>query len=380
MAVLLCLVLASGGHAQLYADGHRAIGPPCDTTLVVDFSVVDNGLMNYTFIPVIDTGDVTIVGQAWNYLNVVPSVDYNPSFSAQFYATGPTPVCFTVDAYDPQSQPCSTTACKVVTIYADSICATLVPDFTIASIQGNAVSFQDLSTFDDVITGMSWDFGDASTTTSPSPIHTFSGTGPFEVCLTVSGPPACSATTCKWLYLGPGNVPCPTLLQPGFLNVVFDNTVGVLDTSVTSGMSYSVAWDFGDGFSSTGPIAYHSYASGGVYSVCGTVSLWGPLTPDTCVSTTCTSIHIATLGVGELTDQASLRVWPVPAKDKVFIERLPAGTEQVDLLDAVGRPVRSFRVEGRPSMELDTQGLPRGIYALRGRGGTGFSFARVLLD
>jgi PKD repeat protein len=348
--------------------------------LVVDFSVVDNGSMSYTFIPVIDTGDVTVVGQVWNYLNVVPQADYNPSFTAQFLAAGPTPVCFTVDAYDPQSQPCSTTACKVVTIYTDSICATLAPDFTIANIQGNTVTFEDLSTFDGVITGRSWDFGDATTATAPSPMHTFSGNGPFEVCLTVAGAPSCVATACKWLYLGPGNIPCPTLLQPGFLSIVFDNTVGVLDTSITTGMSYSVAWDFGDGTTGTGTVAYHSYASGGGFSVCETISLWGPLTPDTCVSTICTPVYITTLGMGEEAPTTPIRAWPVPAQERLFVEGLPRDCDRLDLLDAFGRIVHTYPVSGARSAELDTQAFSRGVYMLRPVGAGVSRNTRVVLE
>jgi chitodextrinase len=348
--------------------------------LVVDFSVVDNGTMNYTFAPVVDTGDVTIVGQAWNYLNLVPQVDYNPSFTAQFLATGPTPVCFTVDAYDPQFQPCSTTACKLVTIYADSICATLIPDFTIANIQGSTVTFEDLSTFDGAITGRSWDFGDASTATAPSPVHTFSGNGPFEVCLTVTGSPGCVASACKWLYLGPGNIPCPTLLQPGFLSLVFDNTVGVLDTSITTGMSYSVSWDFGDGSTATGPVAYHSYANGGGFSVCETISLWGPLTPDTCVSTICTPVFIATLGVGTEAPVAPLRAWPIPAREQLFVEGLPPDCDRIEVLDALGRVVYTGSVGGRRSVQLDAQALSRGVHVVRTVGASGSRSIRIILE
>ncbi|MCC7501194.1 MAG: PKD domain-containing protein [Flavobacteriales bacterium] len=370
-------------HGQLYDGSPRAAGPPCDSALVVDFSVVDNGLMSYSFIPAIDTGGHTILGQTWNYLNIVPLSNPNPSFTEQFFATGPTPVCLTVDALDQQSQQCSTTACKVVTIYADSICSTLNADFTITNIQDSTVTFGELSTFAGNIGYYSWNFGDAALDVGPTPTHTFTGNGPFEVCLTVFGADTldlCSNTICKWLYLGPGNVPCSTLLQQGFLAAVVDNTVGVLDTSITTGMYSEISWDFGDGSMMAGPVAYHTYDFAGIYEVCETISLWGPLTPDTCVSTLCTSVYAAAVGVTDVTGGSPLRAWPNPSEGTLWVDGLPSGVKQLELSDLAGRVVRTFLIGSEAVHRLDVSDLRPGLYFLHTIGAPPLITLRIVLN
>ncbi len=378
-ALLLGVVAA---HGQLYDGSPRAAGPPCDTALVVDFSVVDNGLMSYTFVPDIDTGGHTILNQTWNYLNIVPLSNPNPSFTEQFFATGPTPVCLTIDALDQQSQQCSTTACKVVTIYADSICSTLNADFTITNIQDSTVTFGELATFAGNIGYYSWNFGDAALDVGPTPTHTFTGNGPFEVCLTVFGADTldiCSNTICKWLYLGPGNVPCSTLLQQGFLAAVVDNTVGVLDTSITTGMNSEISWDFGDGSTMAGPVAYHTYDFAGIYEVCETISLWGPLTPDTCVSTVCTSVYAAAVGVADVAAAIPLRAWPNPAEGTLWVDGLPPGVEQLELVDVTGRTVGTFPVGYEAVHRLDVSDVGPGLYFLRDTRNSSLSALRIVL-
>jgi PKD repeat protein len=258
--LLFSLLLPGLLHAQLFDLGLRASGPPCDSSLVVDFTITDNGGMLYTYTADIDTGDVTVIGLQWNLYNIGLSSGSGPSITEQYFAPGQYAVCLTVDALDAQNVPCSSTACKLVTVYADSTCSDVLSDFTITNISGNTVSFNELASFTGPIASYDWNLGDGAVVSGPSPTHTFPGPGPFQVCLTVTAAPPddeCGATECKWLYLGPGNVPCSTLLQAGFLMVLVDNTVGVLDTSLTSGMNYTVDWDFGDGYTTSGAVAYH---------------------------------------------------------------------------------------------------------------------------
>ncbi len=372
---LLLLGLFSGtAHAQLFDLGLRASGPPCDSSLVVDFIVTDNGLMSYTFTADIDTGDVTITGLTWTYFNLALSNSVTSSFSEQYYVPGQYPVCLTVDALDAQFLPCATTTCKLVTVYADSTCSDLVSDFTITGIAGNTVSFGQLGTFTGPIAGYNWTFGDGSSDLAQDPTHTFAGTGPYEVCLTVTAAPPddeCQATECKWLYLGPGNVPCSTLLHQGYLLVAVDNTVGVLDTSTTTGMNYTVDWDFGDGYTTSGQVAYHTYDFSGVYDVCETITLWGPLNPDTCVNVLCQQVFVNAVGLEEPARAPDWRCMPNPTDGGLRVVDLMPRPLQLDLLDALGRRVGTWSTGGRTSMELDLGGLPPGAYTLRERAGNG---------
>jgi chitodextrinase len=257
-------------------------------------------------------------------------------------------------------------------VYADSTCSDLLSDFTITSISGNTVSFEELASFTGPIASYDWNLGDGAVVSGPSPTHTFPGPGPFEVCLTVTAAPPddeCAATKCKWLYLGPGNVPCATLLQAGFLMVLVDNTVGVLDTSLTSGMNYTVDWDFGDGYTTSGAVAYHGYDASGFYNVCQTVTLWGPLNTDTCTAVTCQPVYVDVLSVADLGSAGGIVVWPVPAGDALSVQGLGPGTRSLRLLDGLGRVVRVFDRVSDGAL-LDLSGVAPGTYLLHEVGGT----------
>lgn len=370
--LLFTLLLPGLLRGQLFDLGLRASGPPCDSTLVVDFTVTDNGGMLYTYTADIDTGNVTVVGLQWNLYNIGLSSGAGPSITEQYFVPGQYAVCLTVDAIDAQSMPCSTTACKLVTVYADSTCSDLLADFTITNIAGNTVTFDELASFTGPIASYDWNLGDGASVNGPSPTHAFPGPGPFEVCLTVTAAPPddeCAATKCKWLYLGPGNVPCSTLLQPGFLMVVVDNTVGVLDTSLTSGMNYTVDWDFGDGYTTSGAVAYHGYDVSGFYNVCQTVTLWGPLNTDTCSAVTCQPVYVDVLGLTEREDAGGIVVWPVPAGDALTVQGIGPGARSLRLLDGQGRMVRGFERVTEGGV-LDLSGIAPGLYLLQEVDGT----------
>ncbi|MBL7884787.1 MAG: T9SS type A sorting domain-containing protein [Bacteroidia bacterium] len=50
-----------------------------------------------------------------------------------------------------------------------------------------------------------WDFGDGTTSTAPYPTHTYPGTGPYQICFTVSDNSGCSSTYCDSLFAGRGS-------------------------------------------------------------------------------------------------------------------------------------------------------------------------------
>jgi hypothetical protein len=127
-------------------------------------------------------------------------------------------------------------------------------------------------------------------------------------------------------------------------------------------------------------VAYHSYANGGGFLVCETISLWGPLTPDTCVSTICTPVFIATLGVGTEASVAPLRAWPIPAREQLFVEGLPPDCDRIEVLDALGRVVYTGSVDGRRSVQLDAQAFSRGVHVVRTVGAIGARSIRIILE
>lgn len=374
--LLLFLMLATSlVRAQLYPPAHspaRGGGTVqgCDTSLHVGFTSEVVGPYTHVFTPAVSAGGTAIVNSTWNYY----TTDWfdllgEVSLQVTFPGMGDYPICLTVNAIDVDGQqPCSTTVCDLFHPLADSSCASLVADFTIASINGQTVSFADLSTFDADIMQQYWSFGDGASTVQGVAEHTFDGPGPFEVCLTVVGPAPtfCSATTCKWLYLGPSGVECGTVLQQGFLFLQQENLVGVLDTSATFGMNNAVTWDFGDGTIAEGNVAVHAYTQGS-FQLCSTVRVWGPLTTDTCTSTLCRTVEAAAMvGMEEPVSAESLRTWPNPFVDHILLAGLAPGPVDISVYDAFGRVVyQAIARGGSASLNLDLGALAPGTYVVR---------------
>lgn len=130
-----------------------------------------------------------------------------------------------------------------------------------ASFQHNAqpgcapldVQFQNLSTG---AGSYLWDFGDGTTSTDPSPSHTFINTSFFldirTVTLTAYSPAGCQSTVTQQITVYPTpefNFVATPDSGCGPLTVTFPSVVGAV----------SYAWDFGDGTSGTGPSPIHTY-------------------------------------------------------------------------------------------------------------------------
>jgi PKD repeat protein len=343
----------------------------CDSSLHVAFTAEITGPYSYVFSPYVTPGATIVTGNVWSWS------DNSDSTLHQLYGEMDLPVvfpngeehvvCLTVNAIDAiTQQPCSTTTCDLFQPLADSSCISLVPDFTISAIDGSTVTFMDLSSFAAGVQGTYWSFGDGMSTAEVTPSHTFYGPGPFEVCLTVQGPGPvyCTATVCKWLYLGPAGVPCGTVLEQGFLFLQQDNVVGVLDTSFTAGMNTNITWDFGDGYTAEGNVAVHAYSMG-AYELCSTVRVWGPLTTDTCTSTMCRTVDafLGTAIEGQETN-GPLHAWPNPFSEELAITGLEAGVAHVRIHDACGRSVYQALAQAGPLVTLDLSQLAAGTYTL----------------
>lgn len=134
------------------------------------------------------------------------------------------------------------------------------------------------------IVSYSWDFGDGTTGSGPTPQHTYEKVNTFVVTLTVidsnqqssicettaltyteTGPPVCDAGGPYYAVIG----------EP----IQFDGS----GSSAPDGKIAAYDWDFGDGATGTGAMPQHPYATVGTYTATLTV------TDDQSASSTCTS-------------------------------------------------------------------------------------------
>lgn len=136
------------------------------------------------------------------------------------------------------------------------------------------VAFDASSSSDDdgTIESFSWDFGDASFGSGPSPTHVYTAAGTYQVTLTVTDDKGASdaVTRSVTVSAAPANTPP---------EAVFETTVTDLQVSTdasgstdSDGSIVAYSWDFGDGSSATGPSATHTYAAGGTYEITLTVT------------------------------------------------------------------------------------------------------------
>lgn len=72
-----------------------------------------------------------------------------------------------------------------------------------------------------------WDFGDGNTSTSPWPTHTYTGNGPYLLCLTITGP-GCASTYCDTVAVDTSGIIIPG--QPGASGF----TINVIPNGATS--------------------------------------------------------------------------------------------------------------------------------------------------
>ncbi len=128
-----------------------------------------------------------------------------------------------------------------------------------------------------------WDFGDGTTSTEISPIHTFAS-GSWVTCLVISDPlppSGCSDVDCKTIQIS-GGEPCTNSFtyEINGLYVAFSGTTN-------GNIPATYYWNFGDGSSGEGQTTEHSFQSTGTYAISLTT-----IQSDTCTAISTQNITI----------------------------------------------------------------------------------------
>ena len=208
------------------------------------FSVTTNDL-TATF-----SGSATGTGSLaylWDFGDNISSTAQSPSHT--YAVAGTYNACLTV------TDSCgSTTSCQSVTV----TCPGVTPSFTY-QITGTSVQFWGNATGGG---SYQWTFGNGASVSAQNPIHQYASFGTYTVCLSVTN--SCGTdSVCQVV-----DVSCPPPTA-GYTWTAND-LQGVFNNTTTNGSSYS--WDFGDGFSGSGPQQAHWYNWSGDYVVCLTAS------------------------------------------------------------------------------------------------------------
>lgn len=156
-----------------------------------------------------------------------------------------------------------------------------------------------------------WSFGDGTSSTDPYPTHTYSGNGPYLLCLTIADASGCTSTSCDSISID----------ENGMINGMVINNEANADGARDSGF---------------------------------TLNVQNPLTTS----------------VSEVPALSSVALWPNPATDELnmALVALADGSLNVTLFDVNGREVRQENRAinaGRNQHRFDISELPAGLYTAR---------------
>lgn len=118
----------------------------------------------------------------------------------------------------------------------------------------------------------------------------------------------------------------------------------------------SWSWDFGDGTESQAINPEHTFLEDGIYEVCLTVS------NENGEHTFCRTLQLGTTSIEEASEElSSLKIYPNPATDKVFINSENGFIEKVNIYTMTGQLIEQYPLAGN-NVLLNIPNLATGIY------------------
>lgn len=238
-----------------------------NTPPVADFTVVTPTCedKNLTFKDASNTAMGIITKWTWTFGDGSPPVivNTNADQTHMFTAFGVYTITLQVETV---SGCVSTIASKQITVSPNPFV-----DFTLPTVcfPGGAAQFNNLSSIADGSENQftyAWDFGDASAPGSgASPIHNYTGAGPYNVSLTVTSNNGCATTQTKSLSTIYAE-PVADFTAPA--EICLGTTINFSDASTASGSTVSQwQWDFGDMTTSINQNPAQTYTASGTYTV-----------------------------------------------------------------------------------------------------------------
>ena len=245
--------------------------------------------------------------------------------------------------------------------------------FTQDSTQSNLFHFTDLSI--GAADTWHWDFGDGQTSNLPSPSHAYELAGSYLVTLTIrSG--VCESTTEMLLVMDEDiwyNRECTAL----FLPLINADSLEVFFLNLSSEDATGYFWEFGDGATSNDFVTSHRYQNPGTYEIRLTIT----------TESGCSNVFTVLLDFEQNDFRAApqfltttdteeapplvsdLSLFPNPASERATLRwEANEGAEiGIQLRSLDGRMLQQWSVasaRGRQQQEIDTSGLPAGVYAV----------------
>jgi PKD repeat protein len=228
------------------------VHPKPNADFLVSGDVCLGEAVTFTDVSFIPSGVIT--GYAWAFGDGGTSTLQNEQ---RTYATAGT---YNVTLTVTSDQQCSHSQTKTVEVFPNPVAA-FAPS---PACDGRPVVFTNQSTISSgSISQYGWSFGDGNTATSTDPSHTYATAGSYTVTLVAVSDKQCADTTSLSVDISP--VPVAAFTAPDVCDgeaVVFTN-----QSTISGGTISQYGWSFGDG--NVGAVASpsHTYAAPGVYTV-----------------------------------------------------------------------------------------------------------------
>ena len=263
---LSIVAVSSAGTTQCYYCDSVYVGSPV-SPCVATFTYNQTSGSSFAFFGA-GSGPGTIMNYAWTFGDGGTSSLMSPTHT--YANTGIYSVCLTVTGYDSLQNMFTCTYCD--SVFAQGTTPNCNANFQSFNTGTNTVQFTDLSTASGTITNYYWTFGDGGNSTLANPTHTYATSGYYNVCLNIVAVSSAGTTQCNFcdsIYVNGITAPCAatfTYTQTSGSSFSFSSL------ATGPGIITNYAWTFGDGGTSTLANPTHNYTTGGIKTVCLTVT------------------------------------------------------------------------------------------------------------
>ena len=250
-------------------------GTTSDTITRTNYiKVYKNPVANFSYTPISGCAPIDVNFLSTSTLGDNPITNYVWDFrdgSSSPNSANPTHQYKISNTYFPNLQIIDAKGCTDnISLGPISIIPAVIADFTTlgpTSSCTNSLIVDFVSNSTGTNLSYAWAFGDGTTSTAQNPTHTYNGFGSYTVTLTVSNP-NCNDVLVKTNYILLAN-PIANFMLP---KKEFCKGEPISITN-TSGPSFNVVWDFGDGTNSTVKNPNKVYSDSGMFIINLTISL-----------------------------------------------------------------------------------------------------------
>ena len=201
----------------------------------------------------------------WDFGDSASSTSQNPSHTYTTLGT------YDVSLIAENSIGCKDTLVKKSYISVVNLPTTYVAPAAIKSCAPYSASFQDPTTGS---VSWAWDFGDGTTSTDSTPVHTYKNPGTYKTSLTTTKASGCKLVISLYkTFIIKG-----ATADFGFKSTECPPFAAAFKDSTANVKSWN--WDFGDGSTSSAQSPTHTYSKGGYYTISHTIT-----TKDGCSNT-----------------------------------------------------------------------------------------------